>query len=214
MDSVFFLWPFFSADGAAEVLQAMREAAPRIVYLSAIGGRAGDDTPVFHHDVERAIEASGVEWTMLRAGGFAANTLWWAEQIRGGVVRWPFADAARSLIHEQDVADVAVRALTGNGHGGAKYELTGPESITQAQQVRIIGQVTRRPVRFEEISPGEARERMLADGLPPEFADSSLAYWASLVARPEPVTTTVQDVTRVTARTFRTWAMDHAAAFR
>ena len=62
------------------------------------------------------------DWAFLRAGGFAANTLGWAPQIRAeSVVRWAFGRAARSLIHERDIADVAVRALAGNRHDGGKY---------------------------------------------------------------------------------------------
>jgi uncharacterized protein YbjT (DUF2867 family) len=68
----------------------------------------------FHAGLERLIERSGLEWTFLRCGGFATNTLGWAPQIRaGGVVRWPFGAAARSLIHEGDIAAVAVRTVTG-----------------------------------------------------------------------------------------------------
>ena len=57
----------------------------------------------------------------------------WADQIRdAGVVRWPYGQAARSLIHERDIAAVAIRALTDDGHAGARYVLTGPETLTAA----------------------------------------------------------------------------------
>jgi uncharacterized protein YbjT (DUF2867 family) len=194
----------------------LRGGAPRIVYLSAMGPRRPEDgDEPFHHQVERAIEQTDLSWTFLRAGGFATNALWWAEQIREtGVVRAPYARAARSLIHERDIADVAVRALTDDAHAGKTHVLTGPEAVTQADQVRIIGEVIRRPLRFEEIAPEETRDEMIAAGLPPAFAESSMRYWASLADQPEPVTTTVEEITRVPARTFRGWAMDHAHDFR
>src|ERR1035438_3353513 len=77
-----------------------------------------------------------------------ANTLAWADQIRSaGVVRWAHGQAARSLIHERDIADVAARVLADGKHAGASYVLTGPEAVTQADQVRIIGEATGLPVR-------------------------------------------------------------------
>ena len=104
-----------------------------------------DPISSFHADIERWIEHSGLEWTFLRTGGMATNTLMWAEQIRtDGIVRWPFGAASRSLIHEADVAAVAVRALTGDGFGGAKYVLSGPRALTQIEQVHIIGEAVGR----------------------------------------------------------------------
>ncbi len=223
IESVFLLWPFFSADGIPALMDVLRPRSPRVVYLSAMGAQGGDDDgggdgggdEPYRHQVEREIEASGVPWTFLRAGGFATNALWWAPQIRKtGVVRAPYAQAARSLIHERDIADVAVRALTDERHAGARHVLTGPAALTQADQVRIIGEVIRKPLRFEEISPETARDEMIAEGLPPEFAESSMRYWATLADNPEPVTRTVEEITRAPARPFRGWAMDHAHDFR
>ena len=127
-------------------------------------------------------------WTFLRAGGFAANTLIWAPQIHAGdAVRWPYAQAGRSLIHERDIAAVAVRALTRDGHAGAIHVLTGPEALTQEQQVLAIGQALGRPLRYEEIPAQAALEQMVSDGWPRAFAEHALGYWATLVTRPEPV---------------------------
>jgi uncharacterized protein YbjT (DUF2867 family) len=214
---VFLMWPFFTAEGAPVVLDVIKKHARRIVFLSSIG--AGDDIqqgtdPIFHADIERLIEQSGLEWTFLRAGGFATNTLWWAPQIRSdGVVRAPYGAAARSLIHERDIAAVAVRALTAEGHVGAKYVLTGPETLTQIEQVHIIGDVIGRPLRYEEISPEAARQQMVTAGMPPSFANRALNYWAKLVTEPELVTSTVEEITGAPTRTFAEWAIDHADDF-
>src|SRR5262249_57788490 len=84
---------------------------------------------------------------------------WWAPQIRAGdVVRWPYAAAPTAPIHERDIAAVAVRALVEDGHDGAEYVLTGPQSLTQCEQVATIGDVIGRPLRFEEMSPEAAGE--------------------------------------------------------
>jgi nucleoside-diphosphate-sugar epimerase len=130
------------------------------------------------------------------------------------VAHWVYGEAARSLVHERDIADVAVRALTEDGHAGAKYVLTGPEAVTQADQARIIGEATGLPVTWEEASPGEIRGQLAAVTGDPAFADHALAYWASLIGRPEPVTHTVEKITGTPARTFRDWARDHVAGFR
>lgn len=128
-------------------------------------------------------------------------------------MRWPYGEAARSLIHERDIAAVAVRVLTEDGHGGEKYVLTGPEALTQVEQVRAIGEAIGRSLRFEEISPEAARKQMLAGGWPPSLADGALDYWAKLVMEPEPVTHVVEEVTGAPARTFGQWALDHADDF-
>ncbi|WBB63335.1 NAD(P)H-binding protein [Streptomyces sp. WMMC500] len=214
------VWPLPTAETAPAVLDAAVAAGVRrIAYVSAWGASDDpDEEPEgilgFHTAIERLIRASPLEWTLLRAGGFAANTLHWADQIRtGDVVRAPYARAGRSLIHEADVAAVGIRALTHPGHASATYHLTGPETLTQAEQVRTIGDALGRDLRFEEAPPAVAREAYVAAGLPPSFADGILAGQARLVTDPEPVTHTVAEVTGHKARTFAQWARDHAADF-
>jgi len=68
----------------------------------------------------------------------------------GDVVRWPYGAAETAPIDERDVAAVAARALYEEGHAGGDYVLTGPESLSQAEQVSVIGGVLGRQIRFEE----------------------------------------------------------------
>ena len=207
--AAFLLWPFMSADGADAAVQALAGQVGHIVYLSAISAEDG-----FWGQVEQVIARHAAQWTFLRAGGFATNALGWAGEIRQrGAVRWAYGAAARSLIHERDIADVAVAALTDAKHVGATYVLTGPEAVTQADQVRIIGEVTGQPVRWDEAPAEETAELLASFTGDRAFADHAVAYWAGLVARPEPVTGDVQRVTGVPARTFRDWVHDHAAEF-
>lgn len=220
VSEVFLVWPLPTADTAPAVLDAAIAAGVRrIAYVSAWGAADDpDEEPEgilsFHTAIERLLRASPLEWTLLRAGGFAANTLHWADQIRAGdVVHAPYAQAGRSLIHEADVAAVGLRALTHEGHAGQTYHLTGPETLTQAEQVRTIGAALGRDVRFEESPPSVAREAYVAAGLPPSFADGILEAHAELVTHPEPVTDTVAEVTGRKARTYAEWAHDHAADF-
>ena len=213
VDRAFLLWPFTNADDAPPVVSALASRVSHVVFLSARG--VTDDSPLFHARIEKLLRDSGVGWTSLRAGGFATNTLEWADQVRAGVVRWVHGDAGRSLIHERDIADVAVAALMSPAeHVGAAYELTGPETLTQAEQVRQIGAAFGREVRWEEMPVEEARASMLARGWDSAFLEFALASWASLVDEPETVTGVVEEVTGKPARTFAQWATDHVADFR
>jgi len=116
----------------------LAHGARRVVYLSSERVREDDDG--YEETLEWRIERSALEWTFLRPTGFATNTLLWADQIRSGdLVRWPYARARRSLIHERDIAAVAVRALTDEALVGARPILTGPEALTQQAQVDAIG---------------------------------------------------------------------------
>lgn len=220
IDAVFLVWPFLTADSAPAVLNAVKRHARRIVYLSSSGVRDGleqqaDPINQFHAGIERLIEESGLAWTFVRSGGFATNSLRWAEQIRAeGIVREPYGAAARTLIHERDIAAVAARALTEDGHEGKKHHVTGPEVLTQIEQVRAIGEVIGRPLRFEEKAPEAARQQMLAEGWPPSVVDGMLDAYAGMVTEPEPVTSTVKGITGAPAHTFRQWASDHAEDFR
>jgi uncharacterized protein YbjT (DUF2867 family) len=217
VDSVFLLWPFPVARTAPAVVDLVAKHAKRVVYVSAMSVRDDQDPAAdgVWGQVEQRIQKSGVAWTFLRVGGLATNTLGWADQIRAdGVVRWPFGRAARSLIHERDVAAVAARALMEDGHAGAKYVLTGPAVLTQAEQVRVIGDAIGRPVHWEDVPPEQACEFLLTAWGDAGFVDGALRYWATLEADPEPVTHTVERVTGRPARTFREWASDHAEEFR
>ncbi len=219
-DAVFLVWPATSPEGAEAVVDAIARHARRVVFLSAMGvpecDPAGEPpTGLFHARLEWLIRRSGLAWTFLRAGGFATNTLGWADEIRAtGTVHWVHGGAGRSLIHEADIAAVAARALTEDGHAGACYELTGPAVVTQVEQLRLIGEAIGRELRWVELSEQDARERMREMGWAPEFIDGGLAHWARIVHEPEPVTGTVERVTGAPARPFARWAREHADAFR
>jgi uncharacterized protein YbjT (DUF2867 family) len=215
-DSMFLVWPFTSPDIAAELAPRVARLAAaclsRVVYLSA--EPAADRPGSFWALVERAIEDAGVSWTFLRPTGFAANTLMWSDQIRAGdVVRWPFGRAARALIDERDIAAVAARALTDESHAGARYLLSGPEVLTQEQQLAAIGTAIGRRLAWEELEPEDAVEALTAAWGDRAFAESAIRTWAGFVDHPEAVTDTVEKVTGIRARSFADWAAANAGQF-
>lgn len=91
------------------------------------------------------------------------------------------------------------------------YTKTGPRSLSQLEQVATIGDVIGRSLRFEEMSPEEARRELLA---PPSIVNMLLEAWVAAIGLPAFVTSTVAEITGTPARTFRDWVTDHAAESR
>ena len=219
VDAVFLVW-LAPVAAAASALAQIAKCARRIVFLSSPHRtphpffQQPNPMATLHAEIERLIQTSGLQWIFLRPGAFAINARnWWAQQIRqGDIVRWPYAAAATAPIHECDVASVAVRALCEDGHAEAEYVLTGPQSLTQKEQVSVIGDVIGRPLRFDEIPPEAARREMCAL-MPASIADMLLNAFAAAVGQPAFVTSTIAQITGVPARTFHDWAIDHAAEF-
>ncbi|WP_163506422.1 NAD(P)H-binding protein [Fodinicola acaciae] len=207
VDAVFLVWPLHNADAAREVLDVIAKQVPKVVYLGS-GGVVGFGPP----EQIQLLRESGLRWTYVQPSTFAVNALWWTAQIRAGdVVRGAYGDLALPMLHEKDIAAVSVRALLDDGHDSAIYPLTGPEVLSQAEQVRLIGEALGRDVRWQEIPRADARAQMLADGFPESFVDVLLDAYEQM--EPVAVTTTVAEVTGRPALTFRQWARDHAAAF-
>ena len=220
IDTVFLLWTAPAA-AAAPALERIAKHARRIVLLSAPVKTAHplfqqpNPLRVTFEQIERQIEVSGLQWTFLRPGMFAANALsWWAPQIRvGDVVRWPHLGTPTAPIDERDIAAVAVRTLCEDGHAGAEYVLTGPQSLSQFEQISTIGSVIGRSLRIEEISPDEARRELLRIG-PLPAVNMLLQAWAAAMGQPGHLTSTVAEITGASPKTFLEWAADNAAEFR
>jgi len=218
--AVFLLWTAPPGTAPA-VVERLATHTRRVVFLSSPHKtphpffQQPNSMARFHADVERLIAAAGLESTIIRPGMFASNArLWWASAIRDGdVVRWPYGAAETAPVDERDIASVAARALYEDGHTGGDYVLTGPESLSQEEQVSVIGAVLGRQIRFEELSPDEFR-RETAGRWPGPVVDMLLAAWGATIGQPAFVTSTVSDVVGSPPRTFRQWVADHIDAFR
>ena len=146
VSAVFLVWtlPFAAAPAAIE---RMGRHARRIVFLSAPHRtphpffQQPNPMARLHADIEQLITDAGVISTVIRPGMFASNALhWWAPTIRNAhPIRWPYGAAETAPVDDRDVAAVAARIRFDEGHAGGDYVLTGPESLRQAEQVRIIG---------------------------------------------------------------------------
>jgi uncharacterized protein YbjT (DUF2867 family) len=221
--AVFLLWTAAAATTPAVVARLAAHPSPtprRVVYLSS---PHQTPHPFFqqpnpmrglHIEIERLLATTGLGVTVIRPGMFASNARhWWAPQIKkGDVVRWPYADAETAPIDERDIAAVAARALLDARHAGGDFVLTGPESLSQAAQVRVIGDAIGRPLQLEELSPDEFR-RETAATLPSVVTEMLLGAWQATLGRPAFVTSAIQEITGSPPRSFYQWAVDHASAF-
>ncbi|MEQ4715345.1 NAD(P)H-binding protein [Nonomuraea sp. B19D2] len=203
------------ADAFAE--EAARAGVEHIVLLSssAVLIPDPDSSPLAksHLEAERALEASPVRATSLRPGSFAGNTLGWAWSIKSGQpVGLPYPGSHNDPIHEADVAEAALAVLTDPDLGGRPYTLTGPQSLTFAQQIDILAEVTGRDITVKQLSRQEWKAEM-AEYIPASYADPLLDWWQSNDGRPVEITQAVHELTGHPARTFADWARDHAADF-
>ncbi|MGA3093292.1 MAG: NAD(P)H-binding protein [Terriglobales bacterium] len=212
------LSPRALGDAAPELLMlAAEQGVQRVVLLSAATVEHGGGSRHFADQfkaVEDAVTASGLPWTFLRCADFASNARVWAPQIRlSSSVRGAYGDAATSTIHERDIAAVAARVLVPSEHCGRSYLLTGPQSLTQREKVRLIGEAIGKNLLWEEISPQEVRQAMIARGVPADVPDRMLGYLADRVEQPGPSSDTVEQILSRPALTFSEWAVEHVADF-
>ncbi len=188
----------------------------RIVLLSSQGvaTRPLGPSRVAMRALEDALRESGLEWAVLRPGGFASNALAWAESVRTQrAVAAPFGDVGVPVIDPADIAEVAAACLLDDRHTGGVYELTGPEVITPRQQAEAIAAELGSPVRFHELTRDEAKAAM-TQFVPAELADDTL----DIIAAPNPAELRISpDVARVLGRAprpFNGWVARNIAAFR
>ncbi|MFD9061561.1 NmrA family NAD(P)-binding protein [Kitasatospora purpeofusca] len=203
------------------LLDRVRQAGVRqIVFLSSGAVVDGADPQpdvigAYHARVEEEITAMGIDRTFLRLFFPAINSLAWAMQLQGGgdVLRGPHAAAAASSVHERDVADAAAAVLGNPEHFGRVYELTGPQSLTQTEQVETLGLVLGRELRFEEV-PAPAVRQQLSQFMDADFVAALLDLMADTVGRPAPVNDAVEQLTGHPPRPYAQWVTDNLAAFR
>jgi uncharacterized protein YbjT (DUF2867 family) len=165
------------------------------------------------HAFEEAVRQSGLDWTLLRPGGFASNAFAWAGSVRADrTVAAPFADVALPVVDPADIAAVASVALREDGHAGRAYELTGPVAVSPREQAAALGEAIGAEVRFTELSRAEARAFMTRF-LPEPVVDGTL----DILGSPHPAEQRVSpDVRTLLGRepgTFAQWAARNAAAF-
>ncbi|KAB2378102.1 NAD(P)H-binding protein [Actinomadura montaniterrae] len=161
-------YPDLAAPGAPEAIGAFTSAAAaagvrRVVLLS---GRGEEEAQA----CERVVQDSGMEWTVVRAAWFAQNFSedYLLDPVRAGEVVLPAGDVPEPFADADDIADVAVAALTCDGHAGEVYEVTGPRALTFAEAVAEIGRAAGREIAYVRVGADDYAAALEEHGLPGE----------------------------------------------
>ena len=204
-------YPDLAAPGAPEAIGAFSELAVaagtrRLVLLSGRGEQEAQDS-------EEALAASGADWTVVRASWFAQNfdEGYLLDQVRAGQVALPAGDVGEPFIDVDDIADVAVAALTRDGHVGEVYEVTGPRLLTFAEAVATIADATGRAIGYKRIPADAFAAAMVAHGVPRQTSELiTYLFTTVLDGRNAYVADGVQRALGRPARDFADYARDVA----
>jgi uncharacterized protein YbjT (DUF2867 family) len=167
--------PDLAVPGAAETVQALARLAARsgVRRLVLLSGRGEDEA----QRSERLVRAEFPAATLLRCAWFAQNfsESFLAEAVASGIVALPVDGVPEPFIDVEDIADVAVAALTSDRHAGELYELTGPQLITFQQATATIAKASGRPLRYERLALDDFVAALHDEQLPPDVV-ALIAY--------------------------------------
>lgn len=202
---------------AADLLGVARAGGiERVVLLSsqAAATRPQSRSHAPLRTIEEAVRDSGLEWTILRPGGFASNAYAWAESVRARrAVLSPYGDIGLPVVDPGDIAEVAAVILRERRQGGQVYQLTGPALTTPRQRAEAIGAALGETVLFVEQRPQEARAQMLTF-MPAEVVDGTLDIIGRPTAEEQQISPDVERILGRAPRSFADWARDHVQAFK
>lgn len=189
-----------------------------IVRASALG--AGSPPAMtfsdWHREAERAVEDSGIPYTIVRPAYFMQNYVaFGGATVRAGDAFYlPHGDGAISSIDARDVAAVAATVLTEDGHDGRAYDLTGPEALSNHEVAEILSRLTGRTIDYVDVPEDAARQSLTATGLPASVVEGLLELAAIIRAgHLTAVTPTVEHITGRPATSFERFAKSHLEAF-
>jgi uncharacterized protein YbjT (DUF2867 family) len=200
------------------VAAAARAGVRHVVKLSGI--MPDLDSPFrfarMHGEIERRLEASGMAFTHLRPGEFMQAYFRQVPSIVArGAFSLPMNGARIASIDVRDIAEVAAAVLTGEGHEGKTYPLTGPEALSMAEVAGKLSAVTGRPIKYLGVSPEEATRANLERGVPPFLAEGLAELFAERrIGKEAQVWPTVQAILGRRPTSFDEFAARNAAIFR
>ncbi|MFD3592590.1 NAD(P)H-binding protein [Nocardia sp. NPDC058640] len=166
------------------------------------------------HSFEEAVRESGLEWTILRPGGFASNAYAWAESVRDErVVAAPFGDVGLPVVDPFDIAEVAAVALREDGHAGQVYTLTGPALSTPRQRAEDLAAALGEPVRFVEQTRAQAKTQML-HFMPEPVVETTLDILGNPTPEEQLISPDIDKVLGRAPHAFSDWAQRNMFAFK
>lgn len=167
-------------------------------------------------EVETAVMNSGMDWTALRSSYYAMNTIGtWAPQIKNGnLIKGSYATWENTPLDERDVAAVAAQALLHDKLIGKRPVLTGPQSLSQAEMVSIIGTVIGRELSYQELPPEIAKQGMLQAGFSAAFVDTFLDLQKQDAGKTSLISNEIEQILGRPPVSFAEWATRHSADFK
>jgi len=209
---------FMLAAGAQEpatIAAAERAGVKHLVMLSSLGVVEMIASGPMHIGGEKALQASKLAWTILRPHEFMTNALQWVPTVRSqGVIYRASGSGGAPMIDPRDIADVAAKVLTSEGHESKIYALTGPEVLIGDDLARCLSDAIGKPVKFVDVPGSALRDQLASYRMPVPAVDAIVAFYDSVRAgKQAEVLPTLKSLTG-SSRTFATWAKDNAAAFR
>jgi uncharacterized protein YbjT (DUF2867 family) len=198
------------------IAAAKAQGNPRVVFLSTLfADLPGLAIGQLHKDKEDVIRASGLPGRFIRAGGFMTNAYQWLESIKADGAVYNATGAGKfAPVAAEDIAAVAVYALTHADVSSEIFDVTGGELLTVEDQVRILAEVAKKPIRYVDVSTETAVEGLIRFGTPaPVAAAVGKSFEAIRDGQVAIVSDTVQQITGRAPQTFRSWAESHASRF-
>lgn len=204
-----------SRDGiAANVAKAV--GVKHLVKLSSMDAQHGVGTGPWHAQGEALIRASGIVFTFVEPAGFMSNALGWAGSIKNQrVVRACTGDGKIPFIHLEDIAAVAIKALTTHAYDGESLPITGPVALSFAEMTAKISEAIGKPLTFQPISDEQALQRLITSGEPKAVVEAHASLWRAI--REGRLATVTGEVERVVGRgpiTFDEWVRENTMAFQ
>lgn len=221
VDKVFLLTPFTldQVQMAKTLIDEARKAGVKhIVKLSVIGADAKPSLQLgqWHHEVEQYIEESGISYTFLRPISFMQNYVNYnADTIKEeGKFYGASGDGKMSLVDARDIAAVAVEVLTGEGHEGKAYDITGPEALSNYEVAQLLSEVTGKQVDYIDLTEAAIKQGMTSSGMPDTMANAMVElYTLQKEGKLTQTTDTVEKIVGRKPHTMRQFLQDHRDCF-
>jgi uncharacterized protein YbjT (DUF2867 family) len=203
------------AQQAENVIKAAKRAGNPHIVRHSMWGSEKSRIVKQGNQVEEAVKSSGLPWTLLKPTFYMQNTMMAAQTIASdGVIYWDMKDGKLGMIDVRDIVDVALAVLTGSGHAGKSYILTGPEAISFHDVADTFSKVLGKDVKYASV-PGEASlESMVGMGFPEWIAKGYVELSEGFSEDfANSVTDNVATLTGHPARSFEQFARDFAQVF-
>ncbi|MGP3507252.1 SDR family oxidoreductase [Paracidovorax citrulli] len=219
-DTMFLITPpnpdqFTQETGAIDA--AKRAGVGRVVKISASDGNVRTPVPWArtHALIDHHLRAAGIGWTLLKPTAFMQNFLWFKKPIAKGFLPQVTGDGSVSWVDTRDVARVAAAVLTQEGHAGATYFLTGPETLDMHEAAKRLSHVTGHQVRYLNLPTFVFRAMLRLTGNSAWMAKGLVVQFADVVAGHHDIDPTfeIERLTGQPARRFDDFIRDHRDAF-